>query len=102
MKKYNWSGNIRELKNAVETAYNYASSNVITIEDIPERIPEYQGKPADEESSIDSLKESVDRYEKEIIKRELETTDRRVSETARRLGISKQSLQYKLNKYKLR
>ncbi|RNB70614.1 hypothetical protein EDM55_11520 [Brevibacillus centrosporus] len=49
-----------------------------------------------------SLKEAMDGYEKSLIEREWRTSAGKIAETARRLGISKQLLKYKLDKYRLR
>lgn len=101
---YEWPGNIRELKNAIETAYNQAASATITMEDIPDRIKE-RSKTAQilgSESSRRNLKEAVEEFETTLITRELEATHGRLAETARRLGLSKQSLKYKIEKYKLK
>ncbi|MED4911279.1 helix-turn-helix domain-containing protein [Brevibacillus centrosporus] len=48
-----------------------------------------------------SLKEAVDDYEKSLIEREWRSSTGKIAETARRLGISKQLLKYKLDKYRL-
>ncbi|MED1949554.1 sigma-54 interaction domain-containing protein [Brevibacillus centrosporus] len=105
--RYDWPGNIRELKNAVETAYNQAVTDRITIEDIPRRIRRWAEShslvPVQEMPSPElSLKEAVDEYEKSLIEREWRTSTGKIAETARRLGISKQLLKYKLDKYRLR
>jgi arginine utilization regulatory protein len=103
-KRYDWPGNIRELKNAVETAYNNASSNQITMDDIPKRITKKVDTPLSErkELNVHSLKDAVEEYEKEIIVSVLEMANNKIAETARRLGMSKQSLKYKMDKYNLR
>ncbi|RNB88457.1 PAS domain-containing protein [Brevibacillus nitrificans] len=105
--RYDWPGNIRELKNAVETAYNQAVTDRITIEDIPRRIrrvaESHKLVPVQEMPNPElSLKEAVDEYEKSLIEREWRTSTGKIAETARRLGISKQLLKYKLDKYRLR
>jgi arginine utilization regulatory protein len=101
-KRYPWPGNIRELKNAIETAYNNATTNIITLKDIPKRIREYSDtSPFErEDEGTLSLKQSVERYEKEIILREFKRNEK-LTETARKLGISKQLLKYKLEKYNI-
>lgn len=103
-RRYNWPGNIRELKNAMETAYNNASTHQIKMEDIPRRISNYMGHPIYESTSapFHSLKDAVELYEKEMIVREWRNSNGVIAETARRLGLSKQSLKYKMEKYKLR
>lgn len=100
---YPWPGNIRELKNAIETAFVHASSNEITIDDIPARIRKY--KTEETETKVMErlpLKEAVSEYEKELIVRKLEETNGIIAETARKLGISKQLLKYKMDKFGLR
>lgn len=103
-KWYDWPGNIRELKNAIETAYNHASSAFITLEDIPRRISKYNGRIKSALTDITgrTLKDAVEEYEKEIIVRELKNSNGVIAETGRRLGLSKQSLKYKMDKYGLR
>lgn len=103
-KQYDWPGNIRELKNAIETAYNNALSNQITLDDIPRRIRKNTSLPITESvaASYHTLKDAVEVYEKGIIVRELQNSNGVIAETARKLGLSKQSLKYKMEKYKLR
>lgn len=103
-KRYPWPGNIRELRNAVEMGYNHASSSKITLNDIPKRIREYAQSPFNVKKNIihvTSLKDAVEQYEKDIISRELTNMNGRITEAAKRLGISKQLLKYKMDKYLL-
>lgn len=101
--RYSWPGNIRELKNAIETAYNHSFSNFITLEDIPKRIKTYYGsaEPGRKENTFANLKDAVEQYEKEMIMKELNGRNSTISEAAKRLGISKQLLKYKMDKYHL-
>jgi arginine utilization regulatory protein len=103
-RQYNWPGNIRELKNAIETAFNNSTNGKITLDDIPSRVRKstnsfanpIKGRP------FMDLKDVVDEYEKNIIANELRNANGVIAETARRLGVSKQTLKYKLVKYELR
>lgn len=103
--KYDWPGNLRELRNAVETAFNHASSDQITINDIPERISrmEGNGKPSGlGEAHLKSLRELTEEYEKQIIVSQLKLSGSKFSEAAKRLGISKQLLNFKIKKYSIK
>lgn len=105
-KKYNWPGNIRELRNAIETAYNNTSNSKISVEDIPQRISNIliNQKEVNVYQSTEkiSLKEKQDHFEKELLKESFERNDKSITATAKDLKISKQSLNYKLQKYKLK
>ncbi|MBS4172847.1 sigma 54-interacting transcriptional regulator [Bacillus sp. FJAT-49736] len=100
---YPWPGNIRELKNAIETGYNNATSNRITLDDIPKRIRNYseQRMAHPKEQDALSLKDAVEQYEKSLIIQELKNTNSKLTEASKRLGISKQLLKYKIEKYRL-
>lgn len=99
---YNWPGNIRELKNAIEYAYNSVVSNEITLEDIPKKIRLYGGTNRDRGKHNNFFLGAVlEQYEKQIILDELRKNNYKKTETAKNLGISKQLLNYKINKYSL-
>lgn len=102
--QYSWPGNVRELKNAIETAYNNANSKTITLKDIPSKIKNYSGTFMTNNKSEKhfNLKDKVDEFEKSLLVLELKNTGGKLAETARRLGISKQLLKYKMEKYELR
>ncbi|WP_130863468.1 sigma-54 interaction domain-containing protein [Bacilliculturomica massiliensis] len=109
-KKHKWPGNVRELKNVIEGAFNVASSRFIQKKDLPEYLAEpfkTQGIEDSllmaEESMLNgglSLDDTMDAFEKRIIQKALDST-RNLAEAARLLGISRQSLNYKITKYGL-
>lgn len=100
---YSWPGNIRELKNVIEGAFNLTSNNLIQEKDLPEYIfnskREIQKTFHDDMGKI-SLPQMVENYEKLIINDALEQS-KNMSDAARLLKISKQSLKYKIEKYRL-
>jgi arginine utilization regulatory protein len=100
---YSWPGNVRELKNAVETAFNNTTSNTISIDDIPKRIRDFTKMRTEKmnEKSNQSLKDAVEQYEKDLISHELNLVNGKITEAAKKLGISKQLLKYKIDKYRL-
>jgi arginine utilization regulatory protein len=95
---------VRELKNAIETAYNNANTKIINMNDIPTKIKNSLTNPngINQTESSMNLKDKVEEYEKSLIVGELRTTGGKLAESARRLGISKQLLKYKMEKYELR
>ncbi|WP_312353003.1 sigma-54 interaction domain-containing protein [Aminipila sp.] len=105
---YDWPGNIRELRNAIEYAFNFISGMTITLNDIPELIlysNEHITKESDD-SPLHSghfdvpLAKMVEEYEKGLIKKALDVGGN-VTNAARILDTSRQALQYKIMKYHL-
>lgn len=108
--KYDWPGNVRELKNLLEGAFNIAISRSIKKKYLPGYLLNelnMEGIEAAEEhiirwSSEDgfNLDEAIKEYEKNIIISAVRNS-RNLSEAAKKLGISRQNLNYKLNKHSL-
>ncbi len=110
--EYSWPGNVRELKNIIEGAFNIADSKIIQLKDLPEylvRTVHEQTKEKNENSSsinFDfknpsfSLKTIVQDFEKQIIEKAIEEAGS-YTLAAKNLKITKQALNYKLNKYNI-
>lgn len=104
---YDWPGNIRELRNTIEYAFNFISGTIITLNDIPETIL-YSSEQMIDESKDNSIPCHFDtplatmmaKYEKEILIKALETGGS-VTNAARLLGTSRQTLHYKIMKHHL-
>ena len=104
---YSWPGNVRELKNVIEGAFNIASGRFIKPSDLPAYIKQnvsgshsrnlLAGDTETEMLIPGNLEEAMRTYEREIISRALQMTDSYV-EAAELLGITKQNLNYKMNK----
>ncbi|QHI72345.1 sigma-54 interaction domain-containing protein [Aminipila terrae] len=110
--KYDWPGNVRELRNVIESFYNNVAENgIITTENLSDKIKKSINKNnADENTfndyknhkeSIASLKDAVEMYEQQLIKKALAENQGVASHAAKALKISKQTLQYKIDKYHL-
>ncbi|MBU3099241.1 MULTISPECIES: sigma-54 interaction domain-containing protein [Clostridium] len=102
-KNYLWPGNIRELKNVIESAFNITYSNEIAVEDLPD----YMFSVKSEKNCVPglvtsdkSLSELVKSYEKDIIVYAIKNT-KNVTEASKMLKISRQALNYKLSKYNI-
>ncbi|MCQ2554118.1 MAG: sigma 54-interacting transcriptional regulator [Clostridia bacterium] len=104
---YDWPGNVRELKNVLEGAFNVATSRTIEKKYLPSYLFSYgsdarikSAETVPDLSEDFSLDQSVSEYEKNLLLKALEKT-KNMSDAARLLGISKQTLSYKLQKYRI-
>ena len=92
MIKYNWPGNIRELKNAVESAVVMCTGDEIKMEDLP-RALRSQGE---EKVITIPIGITMDEAEKIIIQENLAANKGNKSRTADILGIGRKTLHRKL------
>lgn len=104
---YPWPGNVRELRNAVERAVMINGSGSISPQDLNiERrmIPRGQSGLAIRGTNVVSLPDegvSLDEVERDLIVKALQKCDWNVSKTARFLRISRQTLRYRVKRYRL-
>lgn len=105
---HQWDGNVRELKNVIESAIIFSSSDTIVPDDVPSYLC-LKKLQIDVQENTDAytinhpkmpLKERLDQLEKRIIIEEIKK-ERNLSKAAQNLGISRQSLNYKLKKHKV-
>lgn len=91
---YSWPGNVRELENAIERGVILMRGEHLTEKSLPLPIQKQKDKHLEDEAGP-----SLQAQEKVLILKTLEETDGNKSEAARRLGITRKTLQNKLNKY---
>lgn len=89
---YDWPGNIRELKNAIEHAFVLSKGELISLECLPERL--VPRKNSMRMPTGLTLKE----IEKNAIEQALERNQWKRVATARELGIDKNSLRRKIHR----
>ena len=105
---YHWPGNIRQLENVMERAFNMVEAEEI----LPEHLPVYlwellkpQETAAQEVAARSCLNVNLANAKQELerqqIKQILERTRGNKSEAARLMGITRTTLYQKLQKYKL-
>jgi len=92
---YDWPGNVRELKNYIERAVVLGDGEVIQPEDLPYSIRKGL-------KIIPPPLEPLDRIEEDHIIRVLRSTEWNKSEAAKILGITRQTLDNKIEKYKIK
>jgi arginine utilization regulatory protein len=110
--EYDWHGNIRELEHIIEAAMNIMmDEDVIKYSHLPfqfrnrMQLKERMIPISTVESFIDErkdtiipLKEQLDQFEKSYIEHVLKKNEFNISRTAKLLGLSRQSLQYRMKK----
>ena len=95
LSKYNWPGNIRELRNLVERMVVLCQTEIIDMENIPSHVRLSKSDMA-LISSNGSL--TVEEMEKEMIIKSLKKTDGNITKAADNLGMSRRTLHRKINK----
>jgi DNA-binding NtrC family response regulator len=92
---YGWPGNVRELKNCLERAMILGSGDTIQPEDLP---PYFRSGKA----GIPAPPASLADLEKKHVERTLRDAGWSKSETARILGVTRQTLDNKIRKYRIK
>ena len=96
LRQHGWPGNVRELRNVIERAYILTRSDVIGPGDIDTSRAEVQSTNSLLEADLPA---AVAQLERTMILRALETCDGNRTEAARRLGINRQLLYSKMQRY---
>ncbi len=98
MNQYAWPGNIRELRNVLERIVLTCRKNIITTEMLPEKIQSQASmKELNDADSFD-----LPAQERHLILSALEQCSWNQSESARKLGISRNTLRYRMKKYTIK
>lgn len=98
--RYDWPGNIRELRNLVERMVVLTRRNRLDISDIPSQVQEaIVGGPSHVGLGEDL---TVDEMEKRMIVQALEKCGGNRTRAAEKLGMSRRTLHRKLNEFGLR
>ncbi|HWR05746.1 sigma-54 interaction domain-containing protein [Sporomusa sp.] len=92
--QYNWPGNIRELANVIENAVVFTDGDQITPDLLATELLEYL--PCADENS-----KKLKQQEKEIIMQALSAANGNVSNAAKSIGISRNTMYRKIDKYGL-
>ncbi|KAB3538551.1 AAA domain-containing protein [Alkaliphilus pronyensis] len=112
---YDWPGNIRELQHAVEYSFNFMPINLTTLK--ISYLPDYLKLSQHVEHKLEKsckkikalkleaeelgLKEKMEEFEEEVIRDTLLKNNGNITESAKKLGMSRQSLQYRMKKLQI-
>lgn len=105
LNNYDWPGNVREFKNAIECGMNFASSSLISKEDLPDIVQKKRNYNSNKDNDfnlleydVNTLNEAVESFEKQFIINKAKNANS-LSNLADELCISRQTLNYKVKKY---
>jgi len=103
LRAYDWPGNVRELRNVMERSVLLSSSSVLSEQWL--NLPSGAAAPRADDPDAVVLpldgRMNLDQMEIRILSRALERCDGNVSAAARLLGISRQTLRYRIEKHGL-
>jgi two-component system NtrC family response regulator len=96
LSRYSWPGNVRELKNVIERAVVLCAGPTVDLHDLPielrdERVPLGAGDDRNKLASMERL----------LLIEALENSGWNASEAARKLGITRNTIRYRIQKYDL-
>ena len=94
---YSWPGNIRELRNVIESAVVMCKGNIVTTDDLP---PSVTSEPENNYIRI-PMGATLAEAEQEIIRSTLSRHNGNKSRTAEVLGIGRKTLHRKIGEYHL-
>ncbi len=100
---YQWYGNARELRNVIERVCILEDTEIIYPEHLPSEIIKYNDTGSDESSAIDLPSEglSLKNVEMNLIVQAIKKADNNQTRAAKLLGISRDALRYKMQKFNL-
>jgi len=103
LKEYPWTGNVRELHNAVERLVILAGDHVIDQDEVEELVsgkkkPEHLKQMVDDIERFQDFKEAAERL---FLIRQLEKNDWNISQTAESIDIQRSHLYTKMKKYQI-
>ena len=108
LENYDWPGNTREMQNVIERAFILSQNKFITVSQLPaeiisgkvkSKVPQSVGQIKDggeKEYTYFTHKNQITAMEMDIIISALKKTNGNISQAAHLLGISRQTLYYKL------
>ncbi len=104
---YDWPGNVRELENVILGSVIFVGNQerFLKIEHVPEHIRRNLLGDAEQKKHYFTphrLKDSVEDFERNLILETIFAVKGNISKVAKALGITRQNLYFKIDKYHLR
>jgi DNA-binding NtrC family response regulator len=96
--RYDWPGNVRELESVIERALVLGDADSISEDDLPAAIRAATPSPGGLRLEIPEEGIDLEAVERTLIARAMARTRGNVSQAARLLGLTRRTLQYRLEK----
>lgn len=97
LENHHWPGNIRELDHVIEYAMNMTDGDTITLDHLPSLVKEIRTVRV----NLKPLRITIEQTEKRLIYQALDASKGNVQKAASILEIPRQTLQYKMKKYRV-
>lgn len=101
LSQYHWPGNVRELANILEQAMIITDENIIKASHLPRYLSRACPQSTSNARKNSTLVGSLEQVEINAIKETLAHFQGNISKTAKALGIGRNTLYVKINKYKI-
>jgi len=99
LKDYSWPGNIRELRNLCERLCILLAGRIIEPENLPREFVTHSSHPKAAEFTLPERGIQLDSLEADLIHQALSRTKGNRSKSAKLLGLSRDTLLYRMQKY---
>ncbi len=100
---YPWPGNVRELSHVIERAVLWSKGPLLDVEHLALEVPPDQAEPGSDTAAGLPTKRpagmELEQWERSLIEQALRESDGNQTRAAQRLGISRDTLRYRLKKY---
>jgi two-component system, NtrC family, response regulator AtoC len=109
---YPWPGNVRELSHVIERAVLWSRANILTVDDLSLATPvqssgssdgaiEVPAQEADSRPAAEPAGNDLTQWERSLIERAMRESGGNQTKAAQRLGITRDTLRYRLKKFGL-
>lgn len=99
---YHWPGNVRELENLLERLVVFSKADRIEVRNLPSQFHQPSRVQQQVQLALPAEGFSLDQLERDIIKNALVQNDWNQTQTAKYLGITRNTLIYRMQKFNLR